>query len=95
METPIYPAGAPRREPPNDPKKPPVKPPPRKKNPPVKEPPDPPDIDNPLPRERPPIGDPPGPARKIFHHNYSFPKFINATLFGTFVAVRINHTEIK
>ena len=62
MKTPVSPEDAPRREPPNDPKKPPVKPPPRKRKPPVKEPPNPTDIHDP-PRRQPPIGEPPRPSR--------------------------------
>lgn len=49
---------APRREPPNDPKKPPMKPPRRDRRPPVSEPPDEPNPGDPTPNKNPPIGDP-------------------------------------
>lgn len=59
----------PRREPPNDPKKPPVRRPPGQRKPPVKEPPDDPDRGDPRPSRESPIGDPPpkrGPKRLSF-----------------------------
>jgi hypothetical protein len=56
----------PRREPPNDPKKPPVRRPPGRRKPPVKEPPGDPNPGDPRPGKDRPIGDPPpkrGPQR--------------------------------
>jgi hypothetical protein len=52
---------APRKEPPNEPKKPPIKP-PRERRPPVKEPPD---SDDSPSEKRPPVGDPPRKKREI------------------------------
>jgi hypothetical protein len=65
MKTLITVGEAPRREPPNDPKKPPVKSPPRKRKSPVKEPPEPSDIQDPPPRRKPPMGDPPRPGSRV------------------------------
>jgi len=65
MKTLITVGDAPRREPPNDPKKPPVKSPPRKRKSPVKEPPEPSDIQDPPPRRKPPMGDPPRPGSRV------------------------------
>lgn len=47
-----------RREPPNDPKRPPIKPPRRRRRPPVEEPPNEPDQGDPTPDKDKPIGDP-------------------------------------
>ena len=92
MKTLVSPLDAPRREPPNDPKKPPVKPPPRKRKPPVKEPPNSTDIHDP-PRRQPPIGEPPRPGRNKISSEpaiLTVRKFRAQDRIGTFVAGRTN-----
>jgi hypothetical protein len=88
---------APRREPPNDPKKPPVKSPPRKRKSPVKEPPEPSDIQDPSPRRKSPMGDPPRPGSETLLHFHptirTAKKFTGTKSLGTFVAVRISHDK--
>ena len=97
MKTLLTVGDAPRREPPNDPKKPPVKSPPRKRKSPVKEPPEPSDIQDPPPRRKPPMGDPPRPGSRVtspFSFNDSdSEKFTGTKSLGTFVAVRISHDK--
>jgi hypothetical protein len=62
LNAPLYRAAkkdAPRREPPNEPKKPPLRPPNKRRKSPIKEPPEPADPRDPPERKGPPIGDPP------------------------------------